>query len=247
MPATVRQSSQASKLPSLDEITPLARSLARRIAHRADDIDDLIQVAMFAYHTETAADRRRRVRNKWSLAKTILHRAMLSYYYTFRTDGSLRVQQQRAEWRFSEPIDLFNFRCRLDGQAEDAPLDVLHELADYFVALEAACGPTARIMIQNLLEPNDPCIAGYILAESRDKQMSRGTPEAKAIAKKGNFRKLPRGGGTSSKFPIPVTARRIQQAMGMSPYQWQQQMGPIQAFTREWLTRNSIRVASPTS
>lgn len=169
--ATAAQPATVS-LPSLEDVTPLARGLACKLAHREADIDDLIQTALFAYHRDVPRHQHR-VRDPWALAKTILERAMIAYYYySYPSKGRFYLLNSQ-EYKRYEPIDDHPVSC---NATEDNLFDQL-DLEDYFVKLEQQCGKTARVLAENLITPKDPCITAYIFSKSQEKVEARKQAE----------------------------------------------------------------------
>jgi hypothetical protein len=139
---------------TIEEVTPLARSLAEKRAHRPADVDDLVQVALFAYHRDT--ERVGVVVMKpYAHARTVLERAMWSYYHNVarRTfDGFLRMPDAASaghnrfecmlqnDMKVPQLVDMTMPAAIIDGrmdlEATDRPDDM--EFDDYFTALERA-------------------------------------------------------------------------------------------------------------
>lgn len=233
-----RTPSASKKLPPIEEVQPLARSLAQRIAHRPEDIDDLVQVALFAYHRDQQRRRKAGVRNAWALVHTILRRAMIGFYYYAYPKRGRFLHLNSQEYKRYRPVELCDTVTSV-GEAQDE----LFDLDDYYRALESECGSTARTLVENLIAPSNPCIVGFILADSREKLDKRSKSRSRTVAGR---RRLPRGGGAH--HPIRITQTLIGKAMGLAPWELSRELTRIREFTRGWLTRNgSIRARSLTA
>lgn len=256
----------AQTLPPLEEAQRLAYYVARSLARREADIDDLVQIGLIAYHQDF--DRHTNVRKPWALAKTILRRAMILYYSGYRADIKKwhEVQSSNA-WKRDTPLDDLE---NSEGEEQQNIFDEL-ELESYYAALEKECGCTARVFAENLIAPTNPCIAGYLLWKSRSKLDQRAAAAAEfegevlrltnkievAKRKKSSSevtrlrselyrlrrryknvvrRTLPRGGGKH--HTIRVSASDIAEAMGMSSWQLLPLLKRIREFTAAWLARN---------
>lgn len=212
---------------------PLAQALAQKEAHRPDDVDDLIQVGLFAYHKDS--QRRTTVYKPFAHARTVLQRAMRGYYW------QQREWQGRGEPNKSVGIDqvglahsIEHMACRrpmlvvgLDGRLDSGEQAELLEFDDYFNALERTCGCTARLMVENLLMPSGEC-CGRILAEVRRKQESQ---KSFANRRRASRRHQPRG----VKKEVRISHRLVRDALGLSPTEWVRNMERIREFTRTWV------------
>ncbi len=223
----------SAALLSLEQVMPLAQSLALREAHRPDDADDLMQVGLFAYFK--AMHQNSPVEKPRAFAATVLQRAMRGYYY------QQREWQQRGEPNKAVGFDQVGMRDRggerlppmlvvgLDGRADADEQMELFEFNDYFMALEQACGATARRMVENLVLPSGTCAAN-ILAEARGKAEAQ---KQYANASRAERRAQPRG----VKKGIRISHRLIRDAMGLSAAEWTMNMDRVREFTLEWCGR----------
>lgn len=222
--------SPSSNILPLDDVIPLARTLARKEAHTPDDIDDLVQVGLFAYHK---AEHRYRecgflVQQPWALVRTTLQRAMRGYYW------QQREWQQRGELNKAVGLELAECGgsfgvAGLDGQRADTGQQVeLLELEDYFTALERACGTAARRIVENLLSPSGECSA-FILDEVRRKRVAQSRFRQHHL----NMRHQPRG----VKKAIRISHRLVRDALRITPAEWVRHMNQIREFTRSWIAQ----------
>lgn len=230
---------QASNILPLQQIIPLARTLAAKEAHRPDDVDDLIQVGLFAYHKAEVRHTQcgMRVERPWSLARTTLQRAIRGYYY------QQREWQKRGEPNKDVGLDQVGLSARTEHKPEHLPMLIvglngsvdtgeqveLLEMDDYFTALERRCGRTARLMVENLLMPSGEC-CGRILEEVRRKQQAQ---ESFRGRKRAVRRHQPRG----VKKEIRISHRLVRDALGISPTEWVRNMERIREFTQGWLAQ----------
>lgn len=143
MPAKKRKVAELS----LAEIVPLAKSLAYRIARTPSDVDDLVQVALFAYHRNGLRDRSA-VRAPWADARTVLVREMWRYYRKDR--GTTVPYMPERDSRAADQSDFF-------------------ALEDFFRALECEYGRCERLVAENLMVPS-PEVAAQLLREARQRQ-----------------------------------------------------------------------------
>jgi DNA-directed RNA polymerase specialized sigma subunit len=208
---------QSNILP-LTEILPLAKSLARKEAHRPDDVDDLYQEALFAYHK---AEQRHLlsgilVEKPWSLARTTMQRAIRGYYW------------QQREWKGR---DEFATAISLDQegpppQAAACTLEEKLALNDYFTALEKIMGAKARHIAENLLMPQGDC-ATLLKCTADDKQEQQALFQSKY---RGALRHQPRG----VKNEIRITHRAVREALKIPLPEWTRTLESIRDFTRFW-------------
>jgi len=213
MPRAANTLNSKPLLP-LVEIIPIAHSLARKEAHRDDDIEDLVQVGLFAYHR--LEQRGSPVTRPAAVARTVIQRAMRGYYY------HLGEWQGRGETDRFVPLDEPLGIAAVVGPVQ---LELL-EWADYFEALERRAGKTARLIVENLLGPSGPC-AEHILGEVQKKQQAQARVAGRSAAVR---RHQPRG----VKKGIRVTGRMVREGLGLSAAEWTAAMQSIRAFTAEW-------------
>lgn len=232
---------------TLEAVMPLARTLAAREAHRPDDIDDLVQVGLFAYHKAEARYRRLhlRVTRPWAFARTTIVRAVRGYYWQQREwqqrgEPNKAVGLEQVALAHRRTIDMQGqhgggagspmLLVDLHGRIDDGTQDELFALPDYFMALERACGPLARRMVENLLMPSGDC-AARILAEV---QAKTETQQRHARRGRAARRHQPRG----VKREIRISHRVVRDAMGLSASEWTRTMVHVRTFTRAWLSRS---------
>lgn len=236
--------SPATQLLSLTDVTPLAQALARKEAHRPDDVDDLVQVGLFAYHK---AEMRARalhlvVEKPAAFAKCAIQRAMRGYYWQQRewqqrgeTDRFLTLpvhDKQTVSALVGHDLVAFSVPAAgLDGSLRNGTQVDLLELDCYFTALERECGRMARVMVENLLMPSDECAAN-ILDEARQKRAQQERCRRRGVQAR---RRQPRG----VKKAIRITGPVVRKALGLSPQEWHRHMQRIKAFTRKWLSKES--------
>lgn len=239
-----------SRTSQLQQVLPLATRLAKVEAHREADIDDLTQVALYAYHKACVAQRRKRQRITCAhtFAFVVMRRAMRAYYHQQREwqgRGEPNKMQSLSVFPNGTPptrttstatshhyvgMQLSSFAVGLTGAQwdvhEHAQAD-LFTLDDYFAALSKACGPQARLVAENLIMPRGEC-ARAILEEVMDKQARQARPRCRA----------PRPRGV--KKQIRITPRMVRDALGMTPREWATQMGVVRQFTKVWLEKYSV-------
>lgn len=174
-------SAPALPLP-LAEVVPIARRLAHRTARVQADVDDLVQVALFAYHRTEQRYRKqlgqrrrmrlRPIRSPVSWATVVLRREMQRYY---RYQGDNPGPRERVlsnainiDVAQTIPADVQrqigidperHFGVGLAGQpwGDPEPIDVLHRdhiLRQYLRDLERAQGHEVAAVAENLLTPD---------------------------------------------------------------------------------------------
>lgn len=146
-------------LPALPALETLAKKLAREIARVPADVDDLIQEGMIAAWRATLSGRK--ATHPFSMARTIMKRAMWAFY-----------ERQRPD---TEPLS-HPYPDHNDNQTET-------ELREFFDALEFAYGKPTRRVAENLIEPRDPELCRRIVNEVHAKQRARrnGDPRRGAV------------------------------------------------------------------
>lgn len=204
MPITLK-----ARVQLIESVIPLAHSIARREAHREDDVDDLVQVGLFALHR--ALKKEPSVQNAPAFAGTIFVRAMRGYYW--------RTREWQGRGQPDQHVELDVLSMPFDGPV--APVSPDFFLSDYLTALEAVLGIQARLMVENLMDPSGDC-ARNILAEVHAKQ---------SVRKGRTGAHLPRGVTKR----IRLTPRMVRDALAIAPTAWTARMQEIRDFTKLWL------------
>jgi hypothetical protein len=246
---------------------PLARKLAGQIAHRPDDIDDLIQEGLFRVHLAfTRGIARREVLQKpYAVARTVMQRGMWGYYApgakpqsngrvldtalsleklsaaNAPTDRSGRVLLEEAydnDHHLAHREKVQVPRADLTGHLDDGSGEQQELLLEqYFTALERACGAQARRVAENLVSPTDPECCRHILDEVNRKRQR----QLACDREKSRRRKTPPRG---AKRHIRLSQRLVREALGLSKSQWMQQLSAVRQFTRQWVDGGRVAVAS---
>ncbi len=139
MPTTTK-----SPLPTMQQTQVLARALAKRMAHQPADVDDLIQEALWVWHRR--AQRKPFPTKPFALARTVMQRAMQTYYGGRWCRSGARHQEDLP------------FECAPQVSVVQEPGQGWEEkitLDAYFAALEKECGTVARLVAENLIMPRD--------------------------------------------------------------------------------------------
>src|SRR5689334_1869604 len=143
--ASVALGNKRLGLPALNEVMVCAERLARRVAHREADVDDLVQHAMFAYcrtvKHRSVHRRESQIRNGLTFARRVLYKAMLTYYYYSYPKKGKHYHLSTQDYKKYEPIDHV---ASVGNDAQENLFDHL-SLQDYLTALERECGRTARV------------------------------------------------------------------------------------------------------
>ena len=142
---------------SLQQIRPLAQALAVRGAYHPDDVDDLVQLGLIAYHKAEQRHRRLRIpiRKPWALARTTVQRAIWEFN-KHRPPTGIRLTD-------CDPAVLVDRGTQME----------LLELDDYFRALGQQCGARARLIAEQLFTPSGPTAEKVLLA-IKQKRRQRG-------------------------------------------------------------------------
>jgi hypothetical protein len=208
-----------SLILSPQQLQPLALSLARRIARNPDDVDDLMQEGLFAYH------RARRLRsaayletapNPWAMARRIMRCAMLRVAYARTPPAGTTLVSLDAT-----PEDGGAPAWASDGGAAVGRQSDLLALEEFFAALERRHGALARRVAENLVEPRDPECCRRLLAAAERKRRLR----ARRV-RLGTEGPLPR---------VRMSPRAVREALGVAEPQWRQTLTQVRAFTRDWV------------
>lgn len=230
----------------------LARSLAQKIAHRPDDVDDVMQSGLLALHKSYARLGPRphhRIRDHWAFTRTVLQRAMWGFYIPGAKpnsngrvlDTAVRLDTEPRLDSLGNAVFAFAFDTDLPdtGRPEqhrmpsadlygylEGEQSELFEMSEFFALLERKHGPTARRVAENLLHPTDPGCCQHILGEVRTKSKRQG--------KNGKKRKgTPRG----VKATIRLSHRLVREALGLSPHEWSRQLRVVREFVTYWLAQ----------
>jgi hypothetical protein len=198
---------------TIKEVMPLAQRIARQCARRRDEQEDLVQVALFAYHRAIASPKDADkvdadVTNPKAFACRVLRCAMLNYYTP--------TAQFHSE---HEDVDDFSLPSR------DNQLDLL-EQDDFMDALERSCGKTARAVVENLVAPSGAC-SQAILANVQKKLKRCGE------MKGADPRCRPRGVVGS----IRISQESVRRAMGLTPREWSVCLASVRTFASQWFGR----------
>ncbi len=142
--------------PTTSQLNVLATSLARKYAQATHEQDDLVQEGLWAY---TKAVRRTRHPNKpFAFARTVMQRAMISYYHTV----SQRIPD--TEQLYPNTAVIYTTHTTIDERLW---------LEQYLEALESQHGSRIRTVAANLVDPTDKRVRSYILKEVRAKQRAQ--------------------------------------------------------------------------
>jgi hypothetical protein len=147
----------ATLMPTTQELTALAQSLARNMCHEEGDVDDLIQEALRNCYRDFKQVPR--PHKPFAFARTTMWRGMFDYYNNNKQRQRAREQSLEAQgMEFPAPRD-----------EEQELLDRL-EIEQYLTALEKTHGLLARRVAENLLAPTDPAFCQFILDEVAAKE-----------------------------------------------------------------------------
>lgn len=130
--------------------------MAREEAHCPDDVDDLMQEACLAVwkDSERLTTNNYKLRDRRSLATTIMLRGIRSYYW-----------KQREWQRRGEPNKHISLQEVVTAAApQEESLEI------FYSALEHSAGPMARRVAENLVEVRDVVCIRTIMRECEEKQ-----------------------------------------------------------------------------
>lgn len=154
-------------------------------------------------------------RQAWALARVVVRRAMIGYYDTLSEHTAARGSSLDDE---NAGATLVRFATSDSFQRQS---DLL-ELNDYLDALEQACGRTARLIAQNLIEPFGDC-AARLSIEVQHKQAERVRQRRARVRR-------PR---------IRFSQRAVREAMALDKRTFTETMEQVRGFTRTWLTKTA--------
>lgn len=206
--------SQIPYVPPIDvvRLQPLAEGLAHRLARQPADVDDLVQVGLLAYITDTTRMKRvQRSRHRartqkalWATARTVLRRAMLGHY-------GVLAERKAAQ---AVPLDALDVGARLVHYASVGQQTDLLEMNDYLGALERACGLRARRIAQNLIEPTTDVVVAM----------------QKRLVQRRRARRIPR---------MRFSPNSIRDAMALDEQTWAAELARVRGFTSAWLDKQA--------
>jgi hypothetical protein len=136
-----------------------------------------------------------------------MSRKMLHYY----AQSGSRVGAREEPW---EDVG----RSLEYDPTADSPADLRLFVDQYLEALESAHGPMLRRIAENLIDPQDPKLCEFVLKEAKQKQ-----------------RAMHRGESVRGFNQVRLSHRKVREAFGLAPHQWQGAIRKIRRFTRTWL------------
>lgn len=196
---------------ALTDVIPLAKSLARGVARNPSDVDDLVQVALFAFHTATrrVEERGIEIQKPYAHARAVMQRAMWGFYSSPEPDME---ELSSAESR---------------GICGSVQADIFEGLEEYFEALERECGAVARLMVENLLSPTGECCQRLLHSVGQKRLIQ---DQCNAIGWPARAH-LPRG----ARRRVRISNPDVRKGLGLSSSEWSRHMARIREFTKEWL------------
>ena len=148
--------------PTTDQLDVIANALARAHAYCPADVDDLKQEALWGYCQ--ALKRTPHPHSPFAFARTIMQRAMITYYHKHRWHADHETLSAATP------------------AADNDSVDNRLVLGQYLEALESGCGHTARRIAENLITPTDPDVCRFIIAEmTTTQQQLKRTPQGYAF------------------------------------------------------------------
>lgn len=225
--------------PTQDQLNTIAKSLARNAAYCPADYDDLVQEALFGAYL--AFRRFKHPRKPFAFARTIMRRAMISYYNRNQPGRYVSLEHHPLEYQtlyHASPLRTGDYEiphvgwitpARQRAQMTSLPFDPAeheldHELflEQYFTALQSSLGLRPRRMAENLIAPNDPAVCTYVIEAAARKERANKTRTAHHQLR-----------GVKH---IRISQQQIREAMGFTRSEWSHNLREIRAFTRSWLT-----------
>ncbi len=206
------------KKPTVAELTSLARALACNAARQDADIDDLTQEALWS-----ARRRLRKTpvpRNAFALARTVMQRAIITYYAGGWRGTGVRYRQ---DFPLTEaPPD----KTMLDPQGQwDDKID----LDGFLNGLETKHGSLARTVAENLVTPQDPAYC----------QLLRKTATRKTALHR-------RGARTHAVKHIKPSHKQLRTAFNLSRIEWHAILLKVRQFAAVWLITQTDAATLPT-
>lgn len=133
-----------TKLPTVEQTKVLASALARKLAHQPADVDDLVQEGLLSWHYRVK--RKPAPRKPFALARTVMQRAMFTYY---------RGRWCRSGARYREDVGLDFAPTEKVTQEPGQQWDDAINLNMYLTSLEVNLGTRARFVAENMIMPRD--------------------------------------------------------------------------------------------
>lgn len=216
MTTTVHAAPPRRQPLTVAEATALATRLAQKIAHRFDDVDDLVQTGLLKLHITLGRKASAAVIKKRGIiafAKMCMQREMWRYYSAGgksrrALDRAASLDVEHRQGRLGHALLDFAYDPDLEGRSgpeahtlpnTPAVQTELLELSEYFALLEQRHGVMARRVAENLLAPQDVRCCQYIL-------------------KRGE-----------------LSVHTIRQGLGLDLAEWNRLLGLIREFTRAWV------------
>lgn len=202
--------------PSIESFFPLAVHLARQLALRSDDVDDLIQEGLVALHL--AFEKTPDILNYTAFATTVLRRKMRGYYnrreYEDLPDISIEKLQESIDDSSGNQIPISVFQHSKALQTTPEPVEDNLYLQAYLEAVETEIGKQARWIAENLISPSDE-VGRVVLVEIEEKKQANRPVRGIETAR--------------------VSQRLLWEALGISKPRWFQMKRRLQEFTAAWV------------
>lgn len=224
--------------PTQDQLNTLAKSLARTMSYCPADYEDLVQEALFG--ACLAFRRFKHPRRPFAFARTIMRRAMISYYNRNQPGRYVSLEHHPLEYQtlyHATPLRVLDYEtpyvgfvtpARQRAQMASLPFDPSeHELdhdlllEQYFTALQSSLGLLPRRIAENLIAPNDPAVCAFAIEASARKERANKSRTAHHQLR-----------GVKH---IRISQQQIREAMGFTRSEWSHNLRDIRAFTRSWL------------
>ncbi len=198
--------------PTLTELTRLAHALAYKTARQQADVDDLVQEGLWSARRMLL-----RIRNPnkpYALCRTIMQRAMITYYAGGWRGTGVRYRQDYPLTAAPPSRTTLDPQDRLDNKID---------MEGYFSGLQSECGALARTIAENLITPKEPV---YI-------QQLREAAEHKAKV----LRR--RSGVVQNVKRLRPSHKQLRMALDLERPAWQEVLKRIRHYTARWLAQQT--------
>jgi hypothetical protein len=204
--------STSTTKPTLKELTKLAHALAFNVARQQADVDDLVQEGLWSARRMLL--RIRHPNKPYALCRTIMQRAMITYYAGGWRGTGVRYRQDFPLTAAPPNRTMLDTQDRLDNKID---------MEGYFSGLQAEYGLLARIIAENLITPKEPV---YI-------QQLREAAEHKAKV-------LRRCSGVVQNVKrLRPSHKQLRMALDLERPAWQEVLKHIRHYTARWLAQQT--------
>lgn len=206
---------------AVKQFSPLARSLARRIAFRQADEDDLVQEGLFALDRALQSSK---PRSLGAFAQTVMRRAM--WHYNLQPWVQDTLQTSSLPEHDGGLVGLEVVEVQLEGVPYQVQQEQLLTEQAYYAGLERTWGPDARRIAENLVEPRDDQLVEYLetsIAKTLRQQKAKPCETCGCVHR-------PR---------IRLSKSQVRRGLGITYEKWYVTLKHIKEYTTSWLAAHN--------